>query len=304
MNLAKSMRAIRFGIGVSVFFLLFIFPGNRAFGAFGISPPNFNAVHVVPGATYSQAVYLVQDQASEDLPIHAIFDVPDSIKPWLSLDRGPDFTIPKGVHQFPIVITVKIPSDTGLGVYGGTLSFASKPSQTGQVTIALGVQVGLNIVVGNDVYRKFSIPVIKMLDIEEGWNPKVYAKFNNEGNVPETVTGATYELRDQYNAVRLGFVQKGGGFPTVAPFTQIENTFEFPIDFHLSVGQYWGTVTFYEGDTPIATQHMAFDVLQTGSLASPLWTFVNTYKLPLVALAIVLVGGVVAVTIARRKVIS
>jgi len=247
--------------------VLILFSPSVSEGALGISPPYFNANYLVPGATYSQTVYLVQDRPDTDLNIRAILDVPEKVRPWISLNTGMDFVIPQGTRQFPIEITIKAPKDSGLGVYNGKLSFETRPVQEGQVTIALGVQVSMNIVIGNDIYRSFAMKLVKILDIEENWNPRVHAQFVNDGNVPEIITGATFELTDQYNNVRLAYAQKAEGFPEIEPFSTKEYTIEFPISFKLGTGQYWGNVNFYQNDKIIGTQKMPFTVVPSGSLS-------------------------------------
>ena len=244
--------------------------------AFGISPPFIHATHLVAGARYAQTVYLVQDRPDQDLPIKAEIDVPDRIRSWITIDRGENFSIPQGVRQFAVTIIIQVPQDTDLGAYNGKITFTSDPAQTGQVTIALGTQVSIDITVGNDIYRFFTVPVIRLMDIEEGWNPRVYVKFNNEGNVPESFDRATYELLDQYGAARLAVVQKNKGFPETLPFTIKEYTVDFPIDFHLGLGQYWGKVDFYQQDRLVASQKTVFNVLEKGSLSSP-WSGILTY---------------------------
>lgn len=287
-----------------LFFLLAgaVFP-RKAQAAFGTSPPFLNADHLVKGATYSQTVYLVQDQPAENLPVHAALDIPDSIRSWVTLDSGFDFAIPKGTHQFPVVIVVKVPPDTGLGVYRGNLTFTTAPSKTGQITIALGAQVAINLTVGSGIWESFTVPLIRLLDIEEGWDPRVYVKFNNQGNVPEAFTGATYELMDQFSAVRLAYIQKTSGFPETLPFTTNEYTIDFPVKFHLGTGQYWGTVSFYQNDKLVASQKTVFNVLKAGSLSTPseraLRTFQKNYPSLIVAAA--LVGSAVFAYRLRRR---
>lgn len=247
--------------------------------AFGISPPFMHADHMVPGSKFVQTIYLVQDQPDQDLRIKANLDVPDAIRSWISIDKGFEFTIPAGTRQFPVQVTVDVPKSTTLASHHGSLAFTGAPSQNGQVTIALGAQVAIDIKVGNDIYEKFSVPVIQLLPIEAGWNPRVYVKFQNEGNIPESFTGATYELLDQYGAVRLAYIQKTTGFPETPPFTVKEYTLDFPIDFHLGLGQYWGKVDFYQNDKLVASQKTVFNVLKEGSLSNPAvqaWQFVQT----------------------------
>jgi len=80
-------------------------------------------------------------------------------------------------------------------------------------------QVAINLTIGTGTFEKYSVPLIQFPDIQEGQSPAVHVKFENDGNVPEGFDGATYELYDQYDSVRLAYVQKSTGFPTTAPFT-------------------------------------------------------------------------------------
>lgn len=240
------------------------------YAAFGVSPPFFNANHLVPGVTYSQTVYLVQDQPTVALPIVATLNVPAEIQPWITINPGLNFTIPAGVQQFPVQLSVTVPANQALGVYSGNVVFATNPAQSGQITIALGANVAINLTVGSGTFEQYSIPYITIPSIEEGWNPRVTYRFQNDGNVPEQLTGATFSLFDQYDSAQLAYLSVNSGFPTVAPFSAQESTMQFPTDFHLGIGDYWGVVTFYKGSQVVASQKAIFHVLPPGSLSSPI----------------------------------
>jgi LPXTG-motif cell wall-anchored protein len=247
---------------MTVMGLFFLLPPQATYAAFGISPPFLNADHLVPGTKYVQTIYLVQDQPNTDLNIQTNLQVDPAIASWVSLNTGTTFVIPQGTRQFPVQVTVAVPQNAGLGVYHGNLTFTTMPSSAGQVTIALGVQVAINLTVGSGTFEKYSIPLISPVDIQEGQNPMVNVKFENDGNVSEAFDGATYALYDQYDSVRLAYVQKSDNFPSVPPFTIKDFTVQFPLDFYLGVGEYWGVVTFYKNGQVIASQKMIFNVLK------------------------------------------
>jgi hypothetical protein len=264
-----------------------------------------HATNLVKGSRYVQTVYLVQDQPNQDLPIKAVFDIPQSIRSWISVNPGETFSIPKGVRQFPVEIVIDVPKDTTLGDYHGTVTFVSNPSAEGQVVIALAVQVDMSIKVGTDIYRKFAVPLIRPLDIEEGWDPRIYVKFNNEGNVPEAFDGAIFELFDQFGGARLAYAQRRGQneFPQIPPFTIQEFTVEFPVDFHLGIGQYWASVVFYQNEKAVASQRTVFNVLKRGSLSTPLQRFINSVKdyWPYYAGGVVVAVFVIGLSFGRRR---
>ncbi|MDI6820985.1 MAG: hypothetical protein QMD65_02275 [Patescibacteria group bacterium] len=273
-----SFKIVNLLISVFLVFLLLFLLAPQTQGAFGISPPFLNANYLIKGARYSQIIYLVQDQPNEDLKIKAVLDISEKIRSWIKIDKGFEFVIPKGTRQFPVEVIIEVPKDAGLGIYRGNLSFTGAPAQSGQVTIAMGVQVALNLTVGEGIYQKLSVPMIRLLDIEESWAPRVYIKVSNEGNVSEVFTGATYELMDQFGETRLAYMQKTKDFPEIPPFTQGEYTIEFPINFHLGIGQYWGNVVFYQNEKAVASQKTVFNVLKAGSISGSVAQFSGFMK--------------------------
>ena len=292
------------------FFFLFLALGvvlllgsaGKSLAAFGISPPFVNADHLVPGVTYQQTIYLVQDQPNQDLEIKTLLNVPDHIKSWITVDKGNEFVIPQGTSQFPVQITITVPKGESLAKYTGDISFESVPGKAGQVTIALGVDVTLNLTIGNDVYEKYSVPLISFPDIEEGWNPKVAVRFENDGNVPEAFDSATFDLYDQYDVVRLAFAEKQSGFPETPAFTTKNYVVEFPTSFHLGVGDYWGIATFYKNNQAVASQKTVFHVLPRGSLspAGLLWSSIQTYWY-YYAIGLIVIIGIVVWAVRSRK---
>lgn len=267
--------------GLSVFIFLSVslaassFPlVEKAEAAFGISPPFMNADHLVPGSKYIQTVYLVQDQPNEDLKIQAELDINERVRKWITVAGGKEIVIPKGTRQYAVDIAVQVPKDAGLGVYHGNLRFVGVPAQAGQVTIALGVQVAINLTVGTGIYRNFSVPLVRFLDIEEGWGPRVYLKVDNQGNVPEDFDKESdrtvFEVFDKYGASRLSYHQKEKGFlPEIPPFSIEEHTIEFPPGLYLTPGQYWGSFELFQEGKVIASQRTVFNVLKKGSLSNP-----------------------------------
>ncbi len=274
-------RFLAFGVFILAGLALFYEGTLTASAAFGVSPPAFNATHMVKGSRYSQIIYLVRDVADQDLRIQGKLEISDSIKKWFTINGGKEIVIPKGVRQFPVEIVFEVPKNAGLAVYSGTLTFQGVPDQTGQVAIALGVEIAVNVQIGEGIYRKFSVPLVRLLDIEEGWSPRVSVRFANEGNVPEAIEGATYELFDQFGAVRLAYIQKNKNFPEIPPFTTKEEIIEFPIDLHLGIGAYWGSVNFVKNGSVVASAKTVFSVLEAGSLSGPLfkiWNNIKAYK--------------------------
>lgn len=285
-------------LAAAILFLA-LFPLHASYAAFGISPPFLNAAHLLPGATYVQTVYLVQDQPDQNLNIKANLTMGDPGASWVSVDKGWNFVIPQGTRQFPVNITISVPKDASLGVYSGNMTFTTAPASAGQVTIALGAQVAINLTVGTGTFEKYSVPLITFADIKEGESPLVNVKFQNDGNVPEAFDGATYELFDQYDTVRLAYIQKSSDFPSTPAFTINDYGVEFPLDFYLGVGAYWGVVTFYKNGQVVASQKTVFNVLRA-TWQDKVWRFVAQEWVYLL-IALLAVIAVVAYFVGRKR---
>ncbi|RMD66881.1 hypothetical protein D6833_00960 [Candidatus Parcubacteria bacterium] len=290
---------------VAVGMLAFFIAPSSAGAAFGVSPPFIHASHLSPGAKYSKTIYLVQDQPSEDLKVTAELSFPDEVKKWISLDTGFSFVIPKGVRQFPVTISIAVPKEEKLAAYNGTLRFKTAPAgqnlEGGQVAIALGALVNIDIVVGNEVYHKYRAN-IDLLDIEEGWSPKVRVRFFNEGNVAESFDRATYRLYDEFRAISIAFAQKTSGFPLVPAFTTKEFVIEFPINLHLGVGNYWGEVQLFKNDKVVASNATVFRVLPEGTLQKGKSAAAPGVRLFSILLAVLAVMAALLVGLLRRRI--
>lgn len=284
--------------------LVFLFAPKLSLAAFGISPPFIHATYLVPGANFKQVIYLVRDVAESDLPIQATLETDDVVKSWITLDNGFDFIIPQGVRQFPVEVRISVPKDAPLALNKANIRFVSKPSDSGQVAIALGAQASIDIKVGNEIYEKYT-PTVDLADIEEGWDPKVTVRIVNEGNIPQQFTGATYELLDKFGAVRLAYVQKSDGFPKTEAFSTNSYTIDFPVNFELGLGEYWGKVDFYQNEKLIVSQKTVFNVLPRGSLSSPssqILAILQDYWMYIAGfLAVVVVGFFVRLLLRKRR---
>lgn len=229
---------------VSLVAMLFFAPLIAS--AFGVSPPFVNADKLVKGSRYEATIFLVQGQPEQDLEVKAIFDVPEKIAKWVSVDKGEQFVIPKGVQQFPIKVRIQVPEDAGLGVYHGYLRVNTVPKakEGDQISISVGARIDLNFTVGEGAFLDYVIRRLDILDIEEGDLPQIVITLENTGNVAAGPERATMDLLDKYGNVRLGFAQNED-LPEVPAFETKTFTVEFPIDLKLGIGEYWAEARLY-----------------------------------------------------------
>lgn len=231
--------------------------------AFGVSPPFVNANKLVKGSRYETTIFLVQGQPDQDLEVKAIFDVPQKISKWLSVDKGEQFVIPKGVQQFPIKVLVQVPEDADLGIYHGYLRVNTVPKakEGDQISVSVGARIDINLTVGEGVFLDYIIRRLDILDIEEGDAPQIVITLENTGNVAARPERATLDLLDKYGNVRLGFAQNED-LPEVPAFETKTFTVDFPIDLKLGIGEYWAEAKLYRDGQITKSVKTVFNVTE------------------------------------------
>ncbi|MEZ4156401.1 MAG: hypothetical protein R3B52_00275 [Candidatus Paceibacterota bacterium] len=237
---------------------------QSAKAGFGVSPPLIKEDRLVPGITIEKQVYLVQGNTDKPLPVQAIFDVPKEIEGWLSVTQGEKFTIPAGAQQFPLKVKIKIPDDADLGIYEGQLNVTTIPeaaTENGQVSIALGANIRLELTVGDDVFSSYEVKKIDLLSVKENDFPHARILVENTGNVPGGPDAVTFELFSKFGDVRLAYTSIDD-VKRIPAFSEEAIDMLFPIDVKLGVGEYWGHVKVFEGNDVVAEQRTVFNVLE------------------------------------------
>src|SRR3989338_7763155 len=120
----------------------FSFQKDFALAGFGISPPSVVNYDLVHGSTYNQDINLVQGTPDSDLNVVVTVDAGE-INNWIKIENGNSFIIKKGTSQFPMNVTITVPSDAKLGSYGGIINIKTSPA--GAQKDGVSVNVGANI---------------------------------------------------------------------------------------------------------------------------------------------------------------
>jgi hypothetical protein len=244
---------------IAISFLSLFFMAGTALAGFGISPPNLINKNLVPGSNYEQTIYLVQNDPAEVL--HATVSV-DAGKAnnWIKIENGNNFDIPKGIQQFPMKVSVAVPSDAELGHYAGSITVNTQPATVleGGVRVILGGQININLDVTSIKVSDFSIQNFQIADVKKGSPVKLVIKIKNDGNVENGPTKASVVFFDQYHSKQLSQSEKDI-VEKVQPFKMQDISIDFPND--LDVGSYWADVKIYSGDKAVVDNKMVFSVV-------------------------------------------
>jgi hypothetical protein len=242
---------------------IFLLPGLASAG-FGVSPPFIIEDRLVPGSSFERKIFLVQGAPERDLPASVSVES-NEIKDWISFPNGSEFIIPNGVQQFPLVVRTEVPEDAELGIYRAFVRISTVPEKAdegGEIAIALGGLVEVELTVGDDIIVDYEIVRVEILDIKEGDSPQASIRIRNKGNAPIAPDGASFELFDKYGNTRLAFSSsKKDAFDRVPAFSEDEIIISFPIDVRIAIGEYWGHVKVYNDKGEVLGQvRTIFDV--------------------------------------------
>lgn len=240
--------------------LAFLIVVPTAQAGFGVSPPLIKEDRLVKGISFERVIYLVQGTPDRDVPIELA--VNSDISGWITFPQGMPITIPAGVQQFPLVVRIEVPQDAELGVYKGDIRITAVPDradESGEVAIALGGLVKIDITVGEGVIYDFAVKQIKLLDIKEGQAPRARIDIVNSGNVPAGPDTVTFELFNKFGEIRLAYAENDS-FKDIPVFSEGGDTLSFPMNIYLAPGEYWGHVKVYKNEELLSEQRTVFNV--------------------------------------------
>ncbi len=262
-----------------IFILFFTFAfALPALAGFGISPPYVKTVKpIFPGSHFEQKITLLRSSAEEDLQAQVIINAPE-IAPWVSVDKGEIFDLPKGQLRVPMIVKVDVPKDAEIGDYKGHINIKIIPKNKikgSGVAIALGARVDIDLTVTNQEFLGFSVRNVTIQDFDEygfPWNLKIFSyffykikaklKIENTGNVPIAPTRVHIDVYDIGEKVLLESADDTS-IKKVDPFLTQEVEADFKTN--LPPGQYWALIKVYKEKDIVYKDKFAFTIYKHGA---------------------------------------
>lgn len=226
------------------------------------------------GTVFEQKITLVRSDPTEDLKAEITMNIPGA-ENWFSVDLGQEFTLPKGVTQVPIVITVRVPKDAEYKEYKGAIRIRTSSTDVpegGGVSIALGAQIDVDVKVVDKIFD-FDVRRIRMADLEEGrtkWGLffpgkiRFYMTIENTGNTEYGPTKVLFEIFDSEMETLLETTENTNKVEKIAPFTIKEVLAELPT--RLPAGRYTAKYTIYKGEEIAQQNRVNVSVAAVGSV--------------------------------------
>lgn len=282
--------------------------GSAAHAGFGISPPYLKTNKpIFPGSNYEQTITLLRSSADDDLVAKITVNAPE-IEPWITIDKGYTFDLPKGQLRVPMLVRVNVPDSAEIGNYKGHINVRISPKSGGGgsgVSIALGARIDIDLSITDKAYLDFNIRRVTIPDFEQlgmPWKWKIFSwffyrtkvdmKIENTGNVKVAPTKVHIDIYDLTEKELLESYEDKS-IDKVEPFTTDTVTASFPTN--LGPGQYWGKIKIYKDNDIVYKDKIAFTVMAHGQLPGGTkmgvwpWLLLSAYILLLLIVIFILI---------------
>ncbi|HEU4677828.1 MAG TPA: hypothetical protein VFS75_03885 [Candidatus Paceibacterota bacterium] len=255
---------------------LFVVSAQYAYAGFGVTPPYVSNVSLTRNSVYEQTIYLVRSDPSTDLKATVSVDVP-GINDWFTINEGNEFLLPAGEQKVPMTVHIAVPDNADFKKYDGNIRIKTGPPDDkvagGAVSISLGAQIDVNLVVIDKEIKDFKVRKIGISDLNEGhkvgWlyfpgKIRFEMLIENIGNVPVAPSDVVFRIYDRSGNVLLEETHKKGRITNVDPF-KTESVFaELPTK--LPAGSYLARFEIKNGDETKLSGEVNVSILPYGTL--------------------------------------
>ncbi|MBU0705945.1 hypothetical protein KJ657_01440 [Patescibacteria group bacterium] len=191
------MKFTRFKLFFAAFTLIGLFLGmflniSSSKAAFGTSPPWVRNDHLLPGTTFEQVVNLSRNETEKAMQIIATIRGDEKLAKWITIPNEEDLIMKVGQSILPMKVIVDVPKRAALKNYRGSIYITLSPIKAdnslsgGEVGIALGANVSVNITVIGEKVTEYSIRSISINPLQEGDPFSINMEVQNLGNTEIT----------------------------------------------------------------------------------------------------------------------
>jgi hypothetical protein len=251
---------------ILLFSVFFLMSTKTVFAGLGISPAEMVTPNLSKGSHVERTFVLSRSNPVEDLYFTVTME--GATKDWTTLDKGMEFTMPKGQQRFSIMVIANIPKDTANGEYKGGIRLVSSskfPDKTGGSgsSTALAALIETDFTITGKQVLEYEISSIRIQTIEEGSPLEVSLTIINTGNVEARPTKVHIEVFDKLNEKQLES-QDVTEMGSVEPFETGDIAITVPTK--LGIDQYWTKISAYRDEALLKEESLVFEIVEVGSL--------------------------------------
>lgn len=249
----------------SIFFLLIIFfsAENVFASSIGASPPYITNENLLRGSHYEQEIVISRSNPDSSARAVLEIDAPEfgvpSFENWLSFEPGMEFELPKDEERVTIKAKVDVPQDAVLGDYKGYVRLKLLEESEGQVISVPAVRIDVNLTVTDIEVRELEVRLAEIQNVKKGEPLIMSAKVANNGNIRASLSKVEINITTTNNEP-LQTVSAAIS-DEISPFGEdnVEVKFE---GINLDLGEYWGTISIYDGEMELFREKVIFRVIQ------------------------------------------
>ncbi len=212
--------------------------------AFGTSPPWVRNDHMLPGTSFEQVITMSRSGLDTAMQAKVVLYGDKDLLKWVTIENADNLILEKGEKSLPMKVTVDVPKRAALKKYSGsidvTLESVVKDTSMkgGQVAIALGSNVSIDIVVIGDKISDYNVRSINVDPIEEG-NPFSFKiRAQNLGNVDVSDIEGQIEIYNKAETEMVASSDFTQLLDPIAPDDTVISRMVFE-DIELDPGIYW-----------------------------------------------------------------
>ena len=173
--------------------------------AFGISPPWIQNDLLRPGYTLEEVIHLSRSDASKAMRIKLRVDGDEELLKWMEIKDADSLVMQQGQGILPMSVIIKVPQDAVLGnyragIYVSLMPLESETQKGGEVAIALGAHIAVEIsVIGKEV-TDYKVSSVSVKPQQEDQPFTMEMKVRNTGNTDVSEVEGEVQIYDKSNS--------------------------------------------------------------------------------------------------------
>lgn len=229
---------------------------SSSYAAFGVSPPWVNNDHMLPGTTFEQVVYLSRSDTEKAMNAEVKVTGDEELVKWIEILDKESLIIEKGQNLLPMTVVVSVPENAAAKNYLGGIFVTLTPVVAdtllgdGEVGIALGSRVSVNILVTGDQITDYEIESVVAEPQKQDTPLSIDLEVENKGNTNIADLKGQIDIYDSTNTELIKTLTFVPLDESIASYEtkKVEMIFQ---DFSPGPGEYWVAVKAFKNEEVI-----------------------------------------------------
>lgn len=224
--------------------------------AFGTSPPWVRNDHLLPGATFTEIIYLSRSDTNSDVKVSAEITGEKNLLKWIEIENEDELILRKGEKAIPMNVVIEVPKRAALKEYRGDIfvtldALQDKGTrQGGSVAIKLGAHISVELTVVGEKVTDYRVKSATLDTLQEGDSFHINLEVENLGNTEIANLNGQVDIYDKKEAEILKTLTFERLDTVISPDDIVKSRVGFE-NIVLDPGEYWVVIKIFKGDQVI-----------------------------------------------------